>query len=426
MYALTRSTSRNRFFGASGPSFALDFVNGTNALDPRVTFTRASTATYFNSAGTLTSAAVDAPRFDYDPSTLAAQGLLIEESRTNSIRNNTMVGAVAGTPGTLPTSGAAAWFVSAAAGLATNVIGTGVSAGITYIDVQLVGTATAGTYVLEFEASTGVSGSVGQTWANSFWLAQVGGTTNNISNPAVRIQYRDAASVILATSSLATATLSGTLTRSQFTSTAPASTAFVRSAIQLSTAAGAVDITLRIGLPQLEQGAFATSVIPTTTTALTRAADLASVNTLSPWFNATEGTLYVEGQLATGINPAIPSALVSLDDTTLSNRMQLRRQTPGTVGDFRFVSSGGNFVGTATVGTLTGINKQAAAYAVSDQAGVINGTLMTGITPIATLPTITRLALGDGPGSVPLNGYLRRVTFYPLAFSLAELQTITA
>jgi hypothetical protein len=41
---------------------------------------------------------------------------------------------------------------------------------------------------------------------------------------------------------------------------------------------------------QLEAGAFATSYIPTTTTSLTRSADEAAVNTLSPWFNAAEWT----------------------------------------------------------------------------------------------------------------------------------------
>ncbi len=38
-----------------------------------ITFTRASTATYFDSTGTLQSAAIDSPRLDYNPSTLAAQ-----------------------------------------------------------------------------------------------------------------------------------------------------------------------------------------------------------------------------------------------------------------------------------------------------------------------------------------------------------------
>ena len=66
------------------PTLLLDFAN-SGRLDPRVTFTRASTATYFDETGVLQSAAIDAPRFDYDPATLAARGFLIEEARTNSL-----------------------------------------------------------------------------------------------------------------------------------------------------------------------------------------------------------------------------------------------------------------------------------------------------------------------------------------------------
>jgi hypothetical protein len=50
-----------------------------------ITFTRASTATRVNSLGLVEDVASGDPRFDYDPATLAAKGLLIEEARTNLI-----------------------------------------------------------------------------------------------------------------------------------------------------------------------------------------------------------------------------------------------------------------------------------------------------------------------------------------------------
>jgi hypothetical protein len=176
---------------------------------------------------------------------------------------------------------------------------------------------------------------------------------------------------------------------------------------------------------QLEAGAFATSYIPTTTAATTRSADIASIGTLSPWYNATEGTLYAEAQIATGIG-ATPAAVASLDNTTTSNRIQLRRASPGTLASFRMVSSAGSIDVTLTSGTLTGVNKIAAAFAASNQNAVNNGILFTGITSIASLPTVTRLLLGDGPGSSPLNGYLRRITYTPRRLTNAELQSLTS
>lgn len=83
------------------PSLDLDFA-GTQSLVPvttsarqpvpTVTFTRASTATYINAAGTIVSAATNIPRFDYDPVTLVCKGLLIEESRTNLLLNSLLDG----------------------------------------------------------------------------------------------------------------------------------------------------------------------------------------------------------------------------------------------------------------------------------------------------------------------------------------------
>jgi len=80
---------------AWGPSAGLasldmSFLGGP--LDPRVTFTRASTGTYFDVNGTLQTAASDVPRFDYDPITHAPLGLLIEEARTNILLNSATLG----------------------------------------------------------------------------------------------------------------------------------------------------------------------------------------------------------------------------------------------------------------------------------------------------------------------------------------------
>lgn len=63
----------------------LDFVSG--ALDPRITFTRASSATRVNADGLIELVGNNAPRFDHDPVTQAPRGLLFEDSRTNLFLN---------------------------------------------------------------------------------------------------------------------------------------------------------------------------------------------------------------------------------------------------------------------------------------------------------------------------------------------------
>ena len=92
------------------PSLDLRFAENKSLTDAKtgaslVTFTRASTGTYVGSDGLLQSATTNEARFDHNPTTGESLGLLVEEARTNLVRNNTMVGAVAGSPGTPPTNG---------------------------------------------------------------------------------------------------------------------------------------------------------------------------------------------------------------------------------------------------------------------------------------------------------------------------------
>ena len=68
-----------------GVSLDLSFMT-PGTLDPRITFTRASTATYTDFNGVTQTAGVNAPRWDYTGGAL--RGLLIEEARTNVLLNS--------------------------------------------------------------------------------------------------------------------------------------------------------------------------------------------------------------------------------------------------------------------------------------------------------------------------------------------------
>jgi hypothetical protein len=175
-------------------------------------------------------------------------------------------------------------------------------------------------------------------------------------------------------------------------------------------------------MPQLELGAFATSVIPTTTTALTRAADVALVNTLSPWFNATEGTLFAESS----VNYTVPATFfplaASLNDNSSNNRIEVGYLTTVVAG-FE-VSVGGVFQAGLYPSTAAQVRRTAGAYAANDFAVSLNGSAPTTDTS-GSIPSVTRLALGTRTSGGTVI-HLRRITYYPRKLSSAELQAITA
>ena len=72
------------------PSLDLRFADNKSLVDAvtgasLVTFTRASSGTFVNSAGVLQTATTNEPRFDHNPTTGESLGLLVEEARTNLV-----------------------------------------------------------------------------------------------------------------------------------------------------------------------------------------------------------------------------------------------------------------------------------------------------------------------------------------------------
>lgn len=427
---------------AYGDAAALNLnFTSNNALDSRITFSRASNATYFDSTGTLQTAGSGVARAnafqDHNPSTLAPLGFLIEEQRTNSIRNNTMQGAVAGTPGTLPTN----WvYFVVAGGLTRTIVGTGVESGIEYMDVRISGTTTGAngvTFCPDFGAAA-----TGQSWTASMYWRIVAGSTTGVTSWALGVIENTSGGVFvtgafypqtaptsagLATQrAVATRTLSGGATVAQAVHVPQIN-------IPNSTA---VDFTLRIGLPQLEQGAFATSVIKTTTAAAVRLADSASMTgtNFSSWYRQSEGTFVTrsdtlslaasrgvfaagDATLAFGAAETIYLAY----ESSLSGRL-VASNLDGGVQQF--------FLGPVVAQAVNTPATFAVAYKLNDSAATVSGN-----TPVTdgtcTVPTPTSISIGSlasgwSGAANNLNGHIQRLTYYRTRLPNTTLQALTA
>ncbi len=402
----------------------IDCVN-RSSLDSRVTFTRGSTATFVNSSGVITTAAANVPRFDHNPSTLQPLGLLIEEARTNSIRNNTMQGAVAGTPGTVPTN----WVISTASGNLTSreIVGIGTENGIAYVDVRFVASGAVSASIYP-ESPTGVAALNAQTWTTAFYVKLTSGSLTNVTVQTSIVENDSGGNFLAGANGSAFVPTSAALATQRFTQTRTntnASTAFEWSRV-LVTFSGAGDVTLRIGLPQLELGAFATSVIPTTTTALTRNADVASMTgtNFSSWYNASEGTFVAETTVAaprtTDFN------VLRVDDGTSSNRAQVGSGSSATLFNGFLVTSGalqGN--NTVSVSPL-GTKKVAFAFTANNSVTVAAGTAGSTDTTVTVPSGINRLLFGRDDAASYLNGTISRIAYYPTRLPNSTLQALTA
>lgn len=378
-----------------------------------ITFTRASSATYFDATGTLQTATTDAPRFDYNPSTLAAQGFLIEESRTNLITSS------AALPAGVNVTITADAFVAPDGTTTGDQILDNATSGEHYSDSTFTPVAATNYTLTAFIKNIGASSSpfaclrmAGDFSAFvivnlSTFVVAVNGGANFVSSSVQAVNngwYR------ISVTGLSIGT-TASVARIQVTDAANLN-------LYSGTGKG-----FAVWGRQLEAGAFPTSYIPTTTTAVTRAVDVASVNTLSPWYNATAGTLfteYINVTTATG-------SLFAFDDGTANNRI-IQFTNLGTTPTGRVVTAGVEQIGSLGAGVVTvnTVGKFAFAYATNDFAVCVNG-LAVGTDTSGNVPTgMTTARLGTNVASTAaINGWLRRITYYPRRLSNAELQSIT-
>ena len=382
---------------------------------PNPVFTRGSTATFVGSNGLIQTAAINAPRFDHDPVTLACKGLLIEEGRTNSVADSNsfnnwlnLNSTVATSSVVTPEGTANAWKVAEDSILNIHTVSRAFTAvsGTTYTAsvwlkpaengfafVGLAGGGFVSTFISVNLSTGAVSTALG---------TPIGASSVSHSNGWWRVSF----------SLAATASLSSIIAIRLSRDGNWANSSYLGNGVNGMYVYGA----------QVEAGSFPTSYIPTTTGSVVRSADVCSITTAG-WSNAGNDTMVAEyfvrnflsGSVVLEGSPAV--SWMSVSFLAVNQQRNLYRHG-GTSNRVDAVS------GTDSV-SLTSINKTALT---SGEQIALNGSLsqtLFGDPSQADISTSLSIGSRGNGASFFLNGHIAALRYYKKRLPNAKLQALT-
>lgn len=410
------------------PSMALDFT--TASLDSRVAVTRAlNTATRVNNSGLIESVNANLPRFDFASSGVC-NGLLIEEARTNILLQSTFAASWPNANAVLNanqftspdgTTNAAEFKDNTSS--AVHVIfqnpattaGTNYAASVfvektagRYITLSCIDTSFTGARAATFDLNTGLVTQSGAYGSNSTFVSA---GMSQLVNGYYRL-YVVGSNTAASTYFQICGTNAGTFSADIFgrNSYIGANTSW------------------KIYGAQLEQGAFATSYIPTTTTSLTRNADVVQMTgtNFSSWYNASEGTM-----VSTAYRQSLGDipTFVCIDDGTASNKIEFISYSNYDA-EAQVFTLGSQQANPYTAGNVYPVNTQrtiAFGYKVNSFYGAFNGAAMPNANPdtTGTIPTVTQLQFGRRAALVEGAVTISTFRYYPFRLTNAEIVAIS-
>ena len=407
------------------PSLFLDFANKKSLTDRisgnnLITFTRTSTGTYVGSDGLIKSAAVNEARFDHNPVTSESLGLLIEESRTNSVTTSNVI-----------TSS-----LISAYGTALNLISSGVPPSPKGENIYEIPSSAEyriiGTNGNSFGGNSGAS----TTWTYSIFVYPLSGISSvNLNN-----HFGGATTYNLNTLTItSTGGYTGTIqrfsngwwrlsyTRTYSTSTELGLTIPGNPGYYFSSA-------------QIEQGAFPTSYIPTTGSQVTRNADSASITgtNLTSFYNQSQGTLFCRFRnFGYGDAYHAGGGGVSFDNSQFQRNMislNMRRDGPYYRNGALVIFNDTTFASSPTTsGPANNINDTVnyynfvGSFSASRRAFTYNGITPGVDTASIVMPTISRFLINPNSNYVydPFTGYISRISYYPSQLTETQLESLT-
>jgi hypothetical protein len=413
-------TSTNRGFGADyvgdGTSSIIVWGAQVEKRSAASAYTPTTTQPITNYIAVLETAASGVARFDHNPVTDESLGLLTEESRTNIY-----------TDSNIPISLGANNLTLSAAFPALDPTQTFTLGQETTINTE------------HFFADRSFTPVVGTTYAFSVYAKQGPGTRNllmriaggNIGTGTFNLQTGAVVNFGGVASSATITPVGNGIYRCTTIWTATSATSTVIR-LQFMTSAGVTVYAgdgysgISVWGAQHEVGAFATSYIPTVASQVTRSADAPTITgaNFSSWYNNAQGTLYSEAStydLSSGGRTAF-----SVNDGTTPNRMLTAH---GTVK--AFIAKSGNTQYTNSFGGVTVTNNVASrvalAYASNNVNAALNGVIGGVDDTVVELTVVTQSNIGSLAGaSSSVNGTIRKIAYYPIRLTNAQLQALTS
>lgn len=411
------------------PSLLFDFAKAERA-DLRLSCVRSGTATRFNQRGFIENVEQNVPRVSFNPYTGECMGLLVEESRTNVVRN-TQLGSYVSSDTQIGPDGQTAY--KAVPTGSVTFPGVGTSSNQTF---SLSGVTVGQSRDYSFSgyfAPHGplqyrpyvVIGASGTSLTTRYALINFNPTTGLFSGKSYESGWSE---VIAPKAEMHPCGMYYVTWTVRFTQ--PSTYSTISHYLQIMNENSQTTYTadglsgFKLACMQFEQGEGVTSYIPTTTAAVTRNSDNNTYLT-EEWFNPLEGTLYVEFSYGQKL---VSTRVASIEASANDYIAILGSNSVFSIGPYAEARIGGTAsfaIGPANPQRETR-HRVMLAYSDQDYRYYVNGTTLYTNTASAVPQGLNTLYLGTRGGGDHLNGHIAKIAYYPKSFSTEELELTTA
>ena len=423
-------------FPSVGPSLSLNFAR-SKTLDPRITFSRTSTATRVNEQGLVEIVSADIPRFDhkYENDVVKSLGLLVEESR---VTYQTY------------TEDPSEW-------ITTNMVSTGNSVtlptGEVSTTIEYKGETTDANNKFIRPTVSGSAITAGDTWVYSGFYKK--GVTNGERYVFLTLQNNTASEGTGRRFDFDTGTWQSTQSLNNVTDvdsgyeeypngwyriwmscTFPSASGAVQTFTRLFTNSTSIpyDTSFSLWGAQLEKASFMTSYIPNDTgSTKTRNPDNVTITgtNFTDFYNPSESSIYVRFNIKGPITSNGYNRLYEINDGTSNHRTStLLQGTNSEIYESFIIAGTNNLNFNKSSITLGDFHQVAVGFGTSyqrytyDASGNLDSNTDTSIGISTFAPTQLNIGSEGSSSGRQLNGYLSQLVYYPTKLTDDQLQNL--